>query len=67
MRVVTDTETPAANSVAGVMSSLKICFAEGSGTGSTIKKLVADFQVVLRAWMLIRFTLFRSKGLLGET
>jgi hypothetical protein len=65
--VVTDTETPASNSAAGAMSELKLCFSEGSDAGSTIIRLVADVQVVLRVWMLIRITLFRSKGLLGET
>ncbi|MCW4456227.1 hypothetical protein OK348_15670 [Flavobacterium sp. MXW15] len=49
------------------MSELIPGFAEGSEPCSTIIGLVADFQVVLRVWMLIRLTLFRRQGLLGET
>jgi hypothetical protein len=63
---VTDTETPASNADTGVVSSMTI-FAEGSAALSTITGTVADLRVVLRVWMLIRLTLFRRQGLLGET
>jgi hypothetical protein len=46
---------------------IRKCFAEGSDACSTIEEILADVQVVLRVWMLIRLTRLRSKGLLGET